>query len=403
MGDNTNQFHDTVELLARMSADQGVSIDLTDTDGVKEAGHYKEGYITNGYVTDDGKITLNYDSPNTLEFIVGHEITHVLEKAGSYSKVQESIFEYAKTKEGLERFNARLEAAKEAYAGKKNTTPEGEVCADLIGEYLFGDYEFVRNLAKTDSNNFQTFWDNVKHLYKMAVAGSKEARQLEKAKRMFERAYNEEIKGKADSVAESDSGNTQSEGFNKSGVQLSYATIDGIGYVKAEKNIFIKEDGTTASEREVFDSLVGKTIPFPDGEVEIVSGLPGKNMYKELFTRYPKAYGGIDDIKQLNSDVNYNMEELLANSTMKDPGVPDHDNRHQKQGITHFDSRTVKFYDGNKAYNIQFNIGILQDGRKVAYAKKFFGYDEELTKKYRLPKPEVENLPRISNLFLALK
>ena len=240
----------------------------------------------------------------------------------------------------------------------------------------------------------QKIYDDVKYMCKIATAGSKEARELEKVKKAFEDAFKAE--GKADSKVE---GTT--EGKPKGKTKYSLEQVDGIDYVKAEKNIFMKEDGTIASEREAFDTLVGKTISFPDGDVEIVSGLPGKSMYKELFARYPKAYGGIEDIKQLNSDVNYNMEELLANSVMKDPGIPDHNNRHQKQGITHFDSRTVNFYDGKKAYIIQFNVGILQDGRKVAYAKKFFGYDETLTKKYRLPKPEVENLPRISSLFLS--
>lgn len=198
LGDNTNQFHDTVEFLARLSADQGQVIDITDTDGVKAAGHYMEGYVTNGYVTDDGNIVLNYDSPNSLETIVGHEITHVLEKAmtkESNAKFQQALFEYAKTKEGLERFNARLEAAREAYAGKKNTTAEAEVAADLVGEYLFTDYEFISNLSKTDRNAFQRAWDKVKYLAKIAVAGSKEARQLEKAKNMFQKAYNENVKG----------------------------------------------------------------------------------------------------------------------------------------------------------------------------------------------------------------
>lgn len=107
----------------------------------------------------------------------------------------------------------------------------------------------------------------------------------------------------------------------------------------------------------------------------------------------------MDDVKQLNSDVNYNMEELLSNSDMKEPNVPDKDNRHAKQGVVDFDTRTVKFYDGEKAYTIDFSIANLQDGKKVAYAKKFFGLDAELTKKYRLPKVGA-NLHSISNLFM---
>ena len=205
LGDGTNQFRDTVELMARISADHNeVIFSLTDTDGIKGAGHYKAGYHTNGYVTDDGKITLNYDSPNMLESIVGHEITHVLEKAGHYKALQRAIFDYAISKEGLDKFNARLKAAEEAYRGKKNTSPEGEVAADLIGEYLFTDYNFISNLAKTDMNTFQKVWNEVKYMFKVAVTGSKEARQLEKAKHMFEKAYNENLKGKVKPKAETE-------------------------------------------------------------------------------------------------------------------------------------------------------------------------------------------------------
>lgn len=165
--------------------------------------------------------------------------------------------------------------------------------------------------------------------------------------------------------------------------EYAYAlrSVDNVKYVEAEKNIFVKEDGTPASEREIFNALVGKTITLDDGNVEIVSRLPGKNMYDELSKRYPKFLNSIDNPKQLNSDVNVNMEELLGNSVMKAPNVADKDNRHSVQGITAFDTRTIKFYDGNKAYTVDFSIAVLQDGKKVAYAKKYFGYDAELTKK----------------------
>ncbi len=108
-------------------------------------------------------------------------------------------------------------------------------------------------------------------------------------------------------------------------------------------------------------------------------------MYNELYRRRP-SYDGVEDVKQLNSDVNYNMEELITNSVVKAANVPDADGKHEANGITNFDIRTVKFYDGNNAYDILFSVAILEDGQKVAYAKKFFGYDEELTKKYRMLK-----------------
>ena len=43
---------------------------------------------------------------------------------------------------------------------------------------------------------FRKIYDEIKYLFKVATAGSKEARALEKAKKMFEEAYRENVKGK---------------------------------------------------------------------------------------------------------------------------------------------------------------------------------------------------------------
>lgn len=68
-------------------------------------------------------------------------------------------------------------------------------------------------------------------------------------------------------------------------------------------------------------------------------------MYDELYKRRSNRHTGVDNIKTLNSDVNYKMKELIENTTMKNPNVPG------------------------------------KNGRKIGYAIKYFGYDSELTKK----------------------
>ena len=95
----------------------------------------------------------------------------------------------------------------------------------------------------------------------------------------------------------------------------------------------------------------------------------------------------------MNSDANYNKEELLTNSGIRDSETADIGGKQEKQGIVSFDTRNVKFYDGKKAYDIQFAIANLQDGRKVAYAKKFFGYDAKLTKKIQTAEAGSEQSP----------
>ena len=152
-------------------------------------------------------------------------------------------------------------------------------------------------------------------------------------------------------------------------------------YGIAKNSRLVESYNEKARKSQAFEVDLGKPIALSDGEVAIVKRLPNKDMYNELYRRYPNKIGGVEDVKQLNSDVNYNMKELLSTSKLKKANVPDINNRHAKQGIIDFDTRTVKFYDGQKAYTIDFAIGNLQDGSKVAYAKKFYGYDEELTKK----------------------
>ena len=356
---NTNRSHELVDVLSKIEADKSIVFDYTDNAKLKESGFAVEGKTVNGYVKN-GSITLNIQSSKAWQSTVGHEITHVLEGTEAYSELQKALFSYAESKGELE---SRRTALTELYKGM-DADIDAELTADLVGDYLFSDSDFIKGLT-TNKTVFQKVYDEIKYLCK--VATGKEQAQIEKVKREFDKVWNDFV---AEDAAETDGK-----------VNYSVSQVDGIDYVQAEKNIFTKEDGTLATEKEVFNSLVGKTIALSDGEVEIVNRLPDKNMYEELYRRQPKYRKNVDDVKQLNSDVNYNMEELLGNSEIKNANIPDKNERHIKQGITSFDTRTVKFYDGNKAYDIEFSIATLKDGKKVAYAKKFFGYDAELTKK----------------------
>ena len=197
-GDNSNHFHRYVDWLAQISADKGMSFSLTDNEALKGTEHdfSAEGLTVNGFKTADG-IVLNMDSPKALNSTVGHEITHVLEQnTDLYKTLQESVFNYAIAKEGLDNFNKRLKALEEMYKGKEGTTAEAELTADLVGDYLFTDYDFVHRLSTENRNVFQKIYDEIKYLCKVVTAGSKEARELEKVKKAFEDAYRANIKGK---------------------------------------------------------------------------------------------------------------------------------------------------------------------------------------------------------------
>lgn len=66
--------------------------------------------------------------------------------------------------------------------------------ADLVGDYLFTDSDFIGRLSAENRGVFDKLFDEIKYLCKVATAGSKEARQLEKVKKAFEDAYRTETK-----------------------------------------------------------------------------------------------------------------------------------------------------------------------------------------------------------------
>jgi len=63
-----------------------------------------------------------------------------------------------------------------------------------VGDYLFTDADFVQRLSTEHRGVFQKLFDEIKHLCKLATAGTKEARELEKVKKLFEDAYRTETK-----------------------------------------------------------------------------------------------------------------------------------------------------------------------------------------------------------------
>ena len=189
---NTRRTHDFVDMVARIGAEKGITFDFANNAKLKESGFAVEGKTVNGYVTKDG-ITVNIQSAKALDTVVGHEITHVLEGTELYGELQKAAIEYAKTKGD---YQGRYDALAKMYDSVKDADIDAELTADIVGEYLFTDTDFINNLSANHRNVFQKIYDEIKYLLKVATAGSKEARQLEQVKRAFEKAYREGGKNK---------------------------------------------------------------------------------------------------------------------------------------------------------------------------------------------------------------
>jgi len=180
----------------------------------------KAGGYVNGNV-----VTINMQSAGALNTLVGHEITHVLEGTELYTELQKAAFDYARSKGELP---ARWRSVKNRYKNADNMAVNQELTADLIGDYVFSDTDFVSSLYAGDRTVFEKVYDEVKYLCKVVSADSKEGRQLEKVKKAFADAYRMESKLQKDTKYSLTEAFTDSNGNHfKNAVLLDTNFFDG--------------------------------------------------------------------------------------------------------------------------------------------------------------------------------
>ncbi|MBQ9913048.1 MAG: hypothetical protein IJO73_02345 [Clostridia bacterium] len=184
---NTRKTHRFVDFIARISADKGVSFDFTSNEKLKESGFAIEGKTVNGLVTKDG-VQINVNSAKALNSVVGHEVTHIFEDTALYPEIQRLVKEAA-VKKG--EYQSRYDEIAKLYEGVEGANIEQELTADLVGDYLFTDRDFISRLSAEKPGVFKKIFDEIKYLCRVATAGSKEQKELEKVKKTFEELYRE--------------------------------------------------------------------------------------------------------------------------------------------------------------------------------------------------------------------
>ncbi len=142
---------------------------------------------------------VNVDSSKSLNTVVGHEITHILEGTELYDALHQSIVAYAKAKGD---YDGRYKAIEKLYEGIEGANIDNELTADLVGDYLFTAEKFIRSLSTEQPGVFKKVYDEIKYLCRVATAGSKEARELEKIKKTFSDIYRDSGKAQKNTTEE---------------------------------------------------------------------------------------------------------------------------------------------------------------------------------------------------------
>ena len=358
---NTNRTHDFVDLVANISADKGVLFDFANNEKIKESGFAIEGKTVNGYVTKDG-VTLNMDSAKSLNSVVGHEISHVLEGTELYAELSTAITEYAKSKGD---YQARYDALKELYKGVKDADIDAELTADLVGDYLFTDEKFVNNLSVQNRNVFKKIWDEIEYLYNLAVAGSKEKRDLERVKKVFEKAYKE-------------SGNTKNTA-NDSGVKYSLNEFnDGRRFVSVETDQAQFDGLSTKEQTDLATKIIkerfqGKVIgidnrAFVNGKTADEYTHPAKHLEADIYEAKMRASTELDNL--MDAGFNFRNEA---------DGKYGHSHSDAVGGFDYFDAI---FKVGSEYYQGVINIKNINRGKLLKDITQIKNITQDVTSQY---------------------
>ena len=323
---NTRRTHEFVDFVAKISADKGVLFDFANNAKIKETGFAVDGKTVNGYVTKDG-VTLNIDSSKSLNSVVGHEITHVLEGTELYSELQTVLTKYAQSKG---EYDSRRSAIESLYQGIEDADIDAELTADLVGDYLFTDSDFVKRLSTENRNVFQKIFDEIKYLCKMATAGSKEAKQLLEVKKAFEEAYRESGKAPTDTKYSVSNKNIKVEstgyGYGETFFTMSYEQ-DGkvVGTIEfsefdGEPNVKMIEVDPDYRRQGIGTKLLQELQKkYPDTEINFGMSTPdGTKLlenatYSVENTEVTEKLARIEEIKQKLSEYDQGYENYFEN------------------------------------------------------------------------------------------
>ena len=356
---NTNRTHEFVDMLAKISADKGVLFDFTSNEKLKNSSFALEGKTVNGYVTGDGNVAVNIDSSKSLNTVVGHEITHILEGTELYDALHQSIVEYAKAKGD---YDGRYKTIEKLYEGIEGADINKELTADLVGDYLFTDENFIRSLSTEQPGVFKKVYDEIKYLCKVATAGSKEARELEKIKKTFSDIYR-------------DSGKAQKNTTEEGGVKYMISKdVDGNTFVDVTEDIFDVNNGESVARtiQRVISERFNNLIEVNGQKIQI------NKTTNDEFRRSNSAMHFLKNPSQAYNDklkTIANADEILSAAKGWIGEERAHD---RKDDIVEFARANVMFRVGENGYVADVLVGIRENGAAVLYDLVNI-YDKEIT------------------------
>ena len=169
---NSEQTRNYVSMLEKIVSDKNVEIRFDEN--LKTP----DGKIANGSYSD-GVITINPNSSNTGEFIAIHELTHAI-------GTKEMIDIIESYKESNTQFKLDVEKLLQNY----NTNEINEEALADVSAQLFGNQEFINNIAQENPNIFQKIYSEIKYLWHQFIGYKNQQQFIDDLYYKWTKAYN---------------------------------------------------------------------------------------------------------------------------------------------------------------------------------------------------------------------
>ena len=344
---NTYRSHELVNVLSKLEADKGIVFDYTNNAKLKESGFAVEGKTVNGFANKNkGSVTLNVQSAKAWQSVVGHEITHVLEGTDAYSELQNALYAFAESKGELESRRASLT---ELYQNM-DADIESELTADLVGDYLFTDKEFINNLTG-NRTLFQKIYDEIKYLWNAATG--KEKTEIEKVKDEFDKAWRE---FSSEGAKETDKEVQYSlSGWDADGIEIYETSEETQKLTNKEKNKRIIDI--------MQNEFKGRTAKFVTDSQTYYAHLDKIGLQKGLYGDKKSSNSGRRAKVNIGADGNY--IELVENAVFDHTATEYGKSADSHKKVTDWDYFVKEIASDGVYYDVLVNVRKTADGEYV--------------------------------------
>ena len=168
---NSEKTKNYMNMLEKIIQDKDIDIRLDAN--LKDS----QGRMANGSYSN-GVITINPNSTRAGEFIAVHELTHAI----GTDQMKNIVQKYRES-------NAEFDTAVKSLLQNYNTTELTEEAMSDVAGQLFGNQEFINNLAQTEPSLFQKIYNEIKYLWHQFTGYKNQDQFINDLQYKWEQAY----------------------------------------------------------------------------------------------------------------------------------------------------------------------------------------------------------------------